>query len=282
MRQYKNIETHSKSQTVRQQIVTMKPLLFALALVALATCGHAQTNYCDPVLCRTKGPHIACNGLATLAADCGPGGIEKPLDAAQQALVLDLHNRLRSKVASGQQNYSSSVFYPSAARMATLRWDNELAAIAAANVRRCQYGHDKCRNTPQYSNAGQNIANLAFQNTNYVDSDVIRDFINDWYSEYAVANPALMASYPKGYTGPAIGHFTQIVSDRCTAVGCAMVRYVDGDGWTNQNLVCNYAITQITSQPIYVAGSACSQCATGCNPKYPGLCNPEEKIFPKP
>lgn len=180
----------------------MKPLLFALALVALATCGHAQTNYCDPVLCRTKGPHIACNGLATLAADCGPGGIEKPLDAAQQALVLDLHNRLRSKVASGQQNYSSSVFYPSAARMATLRWDNELAAIAAANVRRCQYGHDKCRNTPQYSNAGQNIANLAFQNTNYVDSDVIRDFINDWYSEYAVANPALMASYPKGYTGP--------------------------------------------------------------------------------
>lgn len=260
----------------------MKLLLLALALVTFGTGGHAQTNYCDPALCGSNGPHIACNGLTTLAAGCGPGAIDKPLDATQQALVLDLHNRLRSKVAMGQQNYSASAFYPSAVRMATLRWDSELAAIAAANARRCVYGHDKCRNTVQYSRAGQNIANLAFQNTNYADADVIRDFVNDWYSEYADANPAQMASYPKGYTGPAIGHFTQIVADRCTAVGCAMVRYVDQDGWTNQDLVCNYAITPITSQPIYVAGAACSQCATGCNPKYPGLCNPEEKIVPKP
>lgn len=259
-------------------------LVFLVATLGTppATVHGQTTNYCDPALCKSKGPHIACNGLATLSADCGPTGLEKPLTAAQQALILDLHNRLRSKVAMGQQNYTSSAFYPSAARMATLRWDPELAAIAAANARRCKYGHDKCRNTQQYSSAGQNIANLAFQDADYADGDVIRNFINDWFAEYADANPTLMASYPKGYSGPAIGHFTQIVADRCTAVGCAMVLYVDGDGWTNQNLVCNYAITQITNQSVYVAGSACSQCATGCNPKYPGLCNPEEKIFPKP
>lgn len=257
----------------------MKPLVLALVLATLA---NAQTNYCDPALCQTRGPHIACNGLATLSADCGPTGIEKPLTAAQQALVLDLHNKLRSKVAMGQQNYSSNAFYPSAARMATLHWDPELAAIAAANVRRCQYGHDKCRNTPQYPSAGQNIANLAFQDTDYADEDVIRSFIDDWFSEYADANPSCMARYPKGYAGPAIGHFTQIVADRSTAVGCAMVRYVDGDGWTNQDLVCNYAITTITDQPVYVAGAPCSQCTTGCNPQYPGLCNPEENIDPRP
>lgn len=261
----------------------MKLFVLVLALATLGTTVLGKTDYCDPSLCENeekKGPHIACDGLKTLSDDCGSDAEEIPITKAQQAMIVDLHNQLRSRVASGKQSYSSSAFYPSAARMATMRWDSELAAIAAANVRRCQNEHDDCRNTPKYTSAGQNIANTASQGSKDSNDKLIRDFINDWFSEYAVANPKQVAKYPAKYKGADIGHFTQIVADRATAVGCAMVRYKDG-GWTNHNFVCNYAITNIVNQPIYVAGKACSKCTTGCNPKYPGLCNPEEKIVPK-
>lgn len=258
---------------------------FVLVLAVLTTfvtsAVRAETDYCDRSLCKKGRPHIACNGLETLSENCGDDGIEIPITKAQQATIVDLHNRLRSKVALGKQNYSSSAFYPSAARMATMRWDSELAAIAAANVRRCDNEHDKCRNTPKYPSAGQNIATFSFQGSKQSNDKIIQDFVNDWFSEYANARPKHMDAYPEEYSGKDIGHFTQIVADRATAVGCAMVRFKDGEGWTTQNIVCNYAITNIEKQPVYVTGKACSKCTTGCNPLYPGLCKPEEKIVPK-
>uniref|UniRef100_A0A1Q3FN10 Venom allergen-1 n=1 Tax=Culex tarsalis TaxID=7177 RepID=A0A1Q3FN10_CULTA len=258
----------------------MKLLVLALTLsiVGLST---QQTNYCDPALCPRRGPHIACNGLTALASTCGAGSEETLMSSSVQALILDLHNKLRSSVATGQQTYATNAFYPQAARMATLQWDAELAAIAAANARRCVYGHDKCRNTVAFPFAGQNIAMSSYYGQTFTVNELVTGFVNDWFSEFKDANPSYTASYPSGYTGPAIGHFTQIISDRTNRIGCSLVKY-DTDGWTNQLFVCNYALTNMVGQPVYVAGSACSKCTSGCNAAYPGLCNVSENVSPIP
>lgn len=256
-------------------------LLTIVTILATVGLSTQQTNYCSPSLCPNGGPHIACNGLTRMSPSCGSGSQEFALSAADKAQIVDLHNKLRNTIALGKQSYTSNAFYPQAVRMATLQWDQELANIAAANARRCVYGHDKCRNTVTFPYAGQNIAMKWYYGMTFTVSDLIPFFIDSWYSEYKDANPNVIAKYPSSWSGPQIGHFTQIVSDRTTRVGCAMVRFKEGQ-YTKDYIVCNYALTNIVNQPVYVSGKACSKCTTGCNAKYPGLCNTNENIAAKP
>ncbi|XP_058818868.1 venom allergen 5-like isoform X2 [Topomyia yanbarensis] len=252
--------------------------LIAVVLLVLAE-SSVQASFCDASLCPAGTIHIACNGLTSMAPSCGPEAFEVDLDTDKQVLILDLHNQLRSKIAQGLQNYTSNQYFPQARRMATLVWSDDLAYIAAANARRCVFGHDSCRNTPQFVAAGQNIAIKSYYGTTISDTDLIIGFVDAWYSEYADATPSHIASFPSG--GPTIGHFTQIVSDRTTEIGCSLVSYYTSP-WINKLFVCNYALTNIISQPVYQSGNTCSACTTGCNAMYQGLCNEAEDINPNP
>lgn len=62
----------------------------------------------------------------------------------QQALV-DLHNKYRNLQALG---YISP--YKPAVRMATVRWDTDLAALAELHVRNCLFQHDGCHDTGKF------------------------------------------------------------------------------------------------------------------------------------
>lgn len=72
-----------------------------------------------------------------------------------------------------------------------------------------------------------------------------------------------------------------MVSQKATAVGCAIIRYQTG-GTTpfTSNFVCDYSLGNLIGQPIYAKGPTASQCTTGPNPLYPGLCSPNENITP--
>uniref|UniRef100_A0A1Q3FTQ4 Putative scp-like extracellular protein n=1 Tax=Culex tarsalis TaxID=7177 RepID=A0A1Q3FTQ4_CULTA len=238
----------------------------------LALIGLSTQQYCDPALCPIlTGPHIACNGLTTLSPSCGHDAQEIYLDPSLVAIILDEHNRRRSQVATGQQSYAPGAFYSQAARMATLQWDRELANIAAANARRCTFGHDTCRNTYSFPYAGQNIA--ISTNSRVSNGDQIKRWIDSWYAEYRSANPGYLANFPGGPVLFSIGHFTQMVSDRTDRIGCSLVSYQ-----SNKVFVCNYSFSNMLGQPIYVTGRACSMCRTGCNAAYPGLCNTNEVV----
>ncbi|XP_058452431.1 venom allergen 3 homolog isoform X2 [Malaya genurostris] len=240
-----------------------------------------SVDYCNASLCAPGIPHIACNGLASLAPKCGPNSQEIVLDQEKRAIIVDLHNQLRSNVATGKQLCTKSEYYPSAARMGTMVWNGELADIAAANARQCVYGHDKCRNTETLKAVGQNIAIKSYYGMTIADVDLINLFINTWFLEYRFANKTVIAKYPRGYNGPAIGHFTQIVSDRATQIGCSFVGFYDWP-WIRKYFVCNYSITNVVGQAVYQTGSSCSNCTSGCNSKYPGLCNESEVIKSNP
>lgn len=71
-----------------------------------------------------------------------------------------------------------------------------------------------------------------------------------------------------------------MVMDAAYAVGCAQTRYIsklDGQDRKTTLTVCNYATIPEIEKPIYVAGETTSNCTTGKNSRYPGLCSEKEK-----
>lgn len=63
-------------------------------------------------------------------------------------------------------------------------------------------------------------------------------------------------------------------------VGCAQTKYIsklNGNDEYTALTVCNYATIPILDYPIYTAGESASDCQTGKNGEYPGLCSESEK-----
>jgi Cysteine-rich secretory protein family len=75
-------------------------------------------------------------------------------------------------------------------------------------------------------------------------------------------------------------HFLQMVNDKSTKVGCAVMRYPnpDKDNFKTSYVVCDYSYGNICGLPSYVKGDQCSGCTTGCSTQYAGLCTKKEKV----
>uniref|UniRef100_A0A182PV17 Venom allergen-1 n=1 Tax=Anopheles epiroticus TaxID=199890 RepID=A0A182PV17_9DIPT len=239
---------------------------------------QAQTNYCVTSYCSNNRVNIGCNppGFPGGAGCNGLNPVVITLNSTIQSLILSEHNSRRSQLALGQLQS----FEP-ATRMATVTWDTELANQAGNNARNCTYQHDSCRNTAVYAWAGQNLALTQFYGTTYTVAQLVTSGINSWWSEFNVTTQAQLKSYPSGYTGPAIGHFTQMASDQTARIGCAMQHWKQGP-WLTYYFVCNYAVTNVIGRPTYKPGPVGSACSTGLNPSLPGLCSVSESINPVP
>ena len=104
--------------------------------------------------------------------------------------------------------------------------------------------------------------------------------INQWYNEhqFAAQSDINTLTNVRNANG-VIGHFTVMVSERNTAVGCAIVNYMNGANHIGE-LVCNYASTNMMGSVVYRTGPTGSGCTLGRDPTYPGLCRTNEPINP--
>ncbi|KFB42353.1 AGAP006417-PA-like protein [Anopheles sinensis] len=250
---------------------------FVLAIFSLvALIGSIESfDYCSNSLCNAGVPNVGCNppplGGGSRCFGMSPAVVT--ITSALQSRILDQHNRRRSTIATG-----GLFSFPQARRMATIQWDNELASQAGHNARSCTFAHDRCRNTEAFRWAGQNLAIKQFYGQTFTIEALIDEFVTMWWDEYQYTTTANIDSYPSNHVGPAIGHFTQMASDRTWKVGCAMQNWVEGGMWITYYFVCNYSFTNIINQPVYVRGTTASGCTTGQNPQYPGLCSLNEAI----
>ena len=109
---------------------------------------------------------------------------------------------------------------------------------------------------------------------------MITSTINSWYNEHQFAAQSDINSFTRLFNGnEAIGHFTVMVSERNTQVGCALANYVSG-GNNHSLLACNYATTNMRDQPIYRTGATGSGCTLGRDTRFTGLCRTNEPINP--
>ncbi|XP_035919333.1 antigen 5 like allergen Cul n 1-like [Anopheles stephensi] len=244
------------------------------------TDASAYDVYCKPELCLRYNRygelepkrHVACGFNGSFAADCPPGRMILKIDAQLRHYILHLHNEARDRLARGVEPQ-----FAAASRMPTVTWDDELANLAEINVRSCRFEHDECRSTHQYLHAGQNLAVGSY----YLETDIfeiVRNLTTLWYNEHVDTTQEVLDRYTTDYNAT-IGHYTQMISDRTTAIGCGVVIYpkkIEDFVFKMVLYACNYALTSIVHQPIYLKGEPTGRCATGTNPAYAGLCSLEE------
>ncbi|XP_037818674.1 antigen 5 like allergen Cul n 1-like [Lucilia sericata] len=250
----------------------MNSFIIFFYFVAIIIALVSGTDYCSSTLCGKGDKHIACDNDGKFADSCSDAKMVTLTDSLKQVLV-DAHNAKRNFIAGG-----GDPNHDPACRMATMQWDDELAAIAAYNVKQCKMQHDKCRNTDAFKYSGQNLVWVSYYDYPN-DAERLKLYVDIWFSEVKNSNRTIMASYPIGYKGPMIGHFTVMMADRNIRLGCAASTYaVTGVSYKVYLLACNYATTNVLGFPIYVSSKKPGECcATGHNPKYPNLCSVSEE-----
>ncbi|XP_073835064.1 venom allergen-1-like [Musca autumnalis] len=248
--------------------------LIEFLIVGCLIASAVGNDYCSTNLCNKGVTHVACRNKI-FDASCPANAAFVNIDANLKAEIVRAHNEKRNLVAGGGVNGLAP-----ACRMATMEWDDELAAVAAYNVLQCKMEHDKCRNTKTFQYAGQNLAWRSFWGQQSYSSLFQKSFAM-WYDEVKDVKMDYINYFPVGYQGPAIGHFTVMVADRNIRVGCAAATYEDLriDGGRQIFLIaCNYATTNMLGFPIYKnCSSPATSCSSGRNPQYPNLCSKSEK-----
>ncbi|XP_017871009.1 PREDICTED: venom allergen 5-like [Drosophila arizonae] len=244
--------------------------ILAITVVALLLGVACGTDYCKKSCGNSK--NIGCNNNGAWGSACPSDRALVNLSAAERNVIVDKHNEYRNFIAGGGESKLSP-----ACRMATMQWNDELAYLASLNVRSCEMRHDACHKTDSFEWAGQNLAWIGYFNPLNTTANAI-SAVDMWYNEVSNAKQPHIDSFPANYKGPTIGHFTVLVADRNTHVGCAVSTYsVKGQSYKAFLMACNYATTNIIDVKIYNSCSApASKCTTGVNPQYKFLCSTKE------
>ncbi|XP_050518612.1 venom allergen 3 [Diabrotica virgifera virgifera] len=243
----------------------------------LYTLSSAQTttDYCQ-LSCSGKN-HTVClrkNVNCGAGPTCGPNYRPILLTDTDRKFILDIHNILRNRVASGQETTGAQ---PSASNMNAFCYSKELETIAQCHTNNCTFAHDACRRTAPYSWVGQNIAYRSYYGSVGDQKTATNASIYAWYNEVKDFNNTWVASYGNYPTTKVVGHYTQFVWAKTIKVGCGMTFYTDASNWNYWLIGCNYAFGgNILGQSVYQVGPPASACGSlGVNPNYPALCGPD-------
>lgn len=78
------------------------------------------------------------------------------------------------------------------------------------------------------------------------------------------------------------GHFAEIIVDRNTHLGCAILRFTPPhfEYIYVYHIVCNYASVYAIDVPLYESGNPAANCQTGSHPLYRALCSLNEPFDP--
>ncbi|KAH8318905.1 hypothetical protein KR074_011790, partial [Drosophila pseudoananassae] len=230
-----------------------------------------SVDYCVPSMCPPGHHHVACNVSVTMRPSCALDADTVDINEKLRNFLLKTLNELRNKVAKG----GFSGLTP-AARMASVRWDPDLAYLAEFNVRKCYMTHDDCRSTKKFPNAGQAVAYRGFKGKVPDLEDIIKDCFGMWMKQNLHAHMADVLKYKGHKIGPPIYNFLQLMVDHSDHLGCAILQQTY-NGWRQTHLTCNFASAPIQGKHVFAtSGTAGTGCQTGPHPTYANLCSPNE------
>ncbi|KAL9916008.1 venom allergen-1-like [Glossina fuscipes fuscipes] len=198
--------------------------------------------------------------------------------------------------------------------MRELVWDDELEYNAKLHLAAAKMmAHDNCRNTVRYILAGQNLGSTATDNKMtvleavvdqlklmYNEKDLVTDtskFADKLRSEEYVSLCVKIFYvhvyiYVLTYSVQRSGHFTQLMGDRNSRVGCAFALGLNcthhkGDAKVYSYcyyLACHYDFSNVSRWRLYkthpnTPGAHCSEWNVGMNtdPRYSHLCEATPK-----
>lgn len=149
----------------------------------------------------------------TACIPTNPNVLQSGITDADKRLIVDIHNKYRTMVQ------------PPACVMFKLSWDEELSMLAKKWAENCEFTHEPNyqRRIPGKYNVGQNLA-YGYQSWESV--------MKAWYDEYKDYN------YGEIKHNGVVGHYTQMVWDRTTRIGCYFANCKN----LRNYYVCNYAV----------------------------------------
>lgn len=143
--------------------------------------------------------------------------------------------------------------------------------LAVAHALQCTSDSDvdHCFKTYRYDFPGQNSIVIP---SSYGASKAVEETIDKWFSEYeSVTNENWLSKFGSS-DAPLnrIGHFTQMIQDDASAIGCGIVE--------NQrffHITCNYAVNNKNGSDIFQVGPVARDCQKK-HREYSNLCNANE------
>ena len=192
--------------------------------------------------------------------------------------MLSLHNKLRSRVASGQEFRGQfGVPQPAASNMHLLTWDDELAFVAQRWAEQCRFGQDENRDVRRFR-VGQNTYENEIRPGQDVNTETaIRRAVmglHGWYSEVKQFRGGDGRQLDSFNFAVSNAHYTQMVWAETRKVGCGQITFRRGSR-LRQRIVCNYGPAgNILGASVYIRARPCSHCPFGtvCSKVYPVLC----------
>ncbi|KAK8399007.1 hypothetical protein O3P69_004240 [Scylla paramamosain] len=237
-------------------------------LVAAAWTGWAAVQATD--YCKISPEHTMCK-YPGIGPACGTQVLAREVSSEEADFIVELHNKLRSKVARGEETRGAPGPQPSGANIRALAWDEELATVAQRHADQCIFEHDcnDCRSVDRF-NVGQNIYILKSWGLLQEKPDWNGAVIS-FYDEVDKFPGSGVGSYQFSTD---TGHYTQLLWGTTSLVGCGYTKFKVGNV-IKALYVCNYGpIGNIMSFPMYREGDPCSACPEGttCSQEYEGLC----------
>nr|XP_022919437.1 venom allergen 5.02-like [Onthophagus taurus] len=253
-------------------IITVKTLyqnLFFYVLILnlhhslLQSFNASHVDYCKKELqCQVRSrvfPNTACQCPAENEKRCGGSPIVTKLSSNETLMniVVDLHNKYREGIASGEETRLGNV---GATDMMMLEYDTDLEYLAWCYSHKCNDEPDVCRRTPKFESSGQN--QFVWFDGNDCDSSTLEDTVEMWYNEIDLMTQGRSAIITFNCDTEMVGRFTQMIWGRTISVGCALTNYFDRATSTNAcNILCNYGPNGNRNQSrIYTLGTPARDC----------------------
>uniref|UniRef100_A0A1B6BWU7 SCP domain-containing protein n=1 Tax=Clastoptera arizonana TaxID=38151 RepID=A0A1B6BWU7_9HEMI len=197
------------------------------------------------------------------SADC-PSDFDDSFSQSQKDDVLHAHNKYRSQLAMNDVRDKNGKYFPPAANMIQLEWDDGIEKVAHRWLLQCKFSHDECRSSEKFKRMGQNLALCSAREKSHIVN------VDNWQKEaenHCEWDVCMIRSDKK------TGHFTQLGWATSSHLGCAKSMFTKK--FKTDNLYCNYGPAgNWAGRPMYKQGMPCTECPEGmsCSRKYPGLC----------
>ncbi|CAM1298014.1 PRY1 (predicted) [Pycnogonum litorale] len=169
--------------------------------------------------------------------------------------MLAAHNEKRRLFNAGNVNAENGIFPQAASTIPDLKWNSDLAVLAQAHSKKCKFEHSTGNSLPDFSYIGENL----YTSSGSDSCDTLPDWSNavaPWYSEIDdFASQDQICNVGRTYvhqSSPALGHFTQIIWQKTTDIGCGIAA-CDGGSII---ITCNYGPGgNFGNQPVYEFGT---------------------------
>ncbi|KPU76870.1 uncharacterized protein Dana_GF13477, isoform D [Drosophila ananassae] len=184
-------------------------------------------NYCHNKshVCRQRNlDHFMCN-LGNLRPLDGTVKYEDIMPDAPKLRdnILGKLNRYRNNLAGGDIRTAYNKSFPKASRMRALAWDEELGYLARCHAKTVSFMHSECRATSRFPYAGEVLAMIGVQKKKLFLWEIINLTLKPMFEEHMLVEDP--EEYVKNYDPIkhyGVGHFTTLISDRVSRVGCGI------------------------------------------------------------